>query len=135
MSKSPKNWWNSMKIANIDREIFHIFWTTWGISIKFSGKMWLMIILKVRKNHSVTLPLENTFFEKPQRRSIWPPSRFRVNINFKDVSFVAVFIIVLYEFFIKHKLVFSSFKPNDITHLYTFFSSQYMRYDDSLIKS
>ena len=32
-----------MKIATIDREIFHIFWTTWNILMKFSGKMWLMI--------------------------------------------------------------------------------------------
>ena len=32
-----------MKIANIDREILHIFWTTWGISVKFSGKMCFMI--------------------------------------------------------------------------------------------
>ena len=29
-----------MKIANIEREVLHIFWTTWGISIKLSGKMW-----------------------------------------------------------------------------------------------
>ena len=46
MSETPENWWKSMKIANIDREIFHNFWTTWGVSMKFSGKMWLMIKLK-----------------------------------------------------------------------------------------
>ena len=28
----------SIKIANIDREILHISWTTWAISMKFSGK-------------------------------------------------------------------------------------------------
>ena len=66
MSKNPKNWWRLMKIANIDREILHIFWTTWGISMKFSGKMCLMIILKVTKNQGFTLSLEDTFFEKPQ---------------------------------------------------------------------
>ena len=55
-----------MKIANIDKEIFHNFWTTSGISMKFSGKMWLMIILKVTKNQGLTLSLENTFLEKPQ---------------------------------------------------------------------
>ena len=33
---------SSVKIANI-------FWTTWGNSMKFSGKMWLMIILKATK--------------------------------------------------------------------------------------
>ena len=38
-----------MKVANIQREILHNFWTTWGISMKFSGKMCLMIILKVKK--------------------------------------------------------------------------------------
>ena len=55
-----------MKIANIDREIIRIFWTTWGISMKFSGKMWLMIILKVTKTQLFTLSLEDTFFGKPQ---------------------------------------------------------------------
>ena len=39
-----------MKIVNTDRENVHIFWTIWGLSIKFSGKMWIMIILKVTKN-------------------------------------------------------------------------------------
>ena len=53
-----------MKIADIDREILHIFWTTWGISMKFPGNMWLMIILKVTKNHIFTLSLENKFFNK-----------------------------------------------------------------------
>ena len=39
-----------MKIVNTDTENVHIFWTIWGLSIKFSGKMWIMIILKVTKN-------------------------------------------------------------------------------------
>ena len=34
--------------------------------MKFSGKMCLMIILKVTKNQGFTLSLEDTFFEKPQ---------------------------------------------------------------------
>ena len=63
MSKNPKE---LMKIANIDREILQTFWTTWGISMKFSWKMWLMIILKVTKSQGFTLSLENTFLEKPQ---------------------------------------------------------------------
>ena len=66
MSKNPKNWGKLMKIANIDREFLHIFWTTWGNSIKFSGKMCFKIILKVTKNQGFTLSLEDTFFEKPQ---------------------------------------------------------------------
>ena len=62
-----------MKIVNIDREILHNFWTTWGISMKFSGKMCLMIILKVTKNQGFTLCLEDTIFKKPQGGSNWPP--------------------------------------------------------------
>ena len=42
--------------------------------MKFSGKMCLMIITKVTKNHGFTLCLEDTIFEK----KIDPPSRFRV---------------------------------------------------------
>ena len=53
-------------IANIDREILYNFWATWRILIKFSRKMWLMIILKVKKEQGFTLSLEDTFFEKPQ---------------------------------------------------------------------
>ena len=63
-----------MKIANIDREILHIFWTTWGNSMKFSGKMCFKIISKVTKNQGSTLSTEDTFFKKPQGRgSVWPP--------------------------------------------------------------
>ena len=80
MSKNPKNWWKSMKIANIDRQTLHNFWKTGGISMKFSGKMCLMTILKVTKNQGFTLYLEDTFFGKPQgEEKLTPPSRFRVN--------------------------------------------------------
>ena len=65
MSKNPENWWKSVKIANIDKESLHNFWTTWEISMKFWGKMWPMIILKVTKNVGFTLALEDTFFEEP----------------------------------------------------------------------
>ena len=68
MLKNPKTWWKSMKVAYIGKEILHIFWMTWGISVKFSGKMWLMIILKVIKNQGFTVSLEDTFFEKPRGR-------------------------------------------------------------------
>ena len=70
-----------MKIANVDREILDNFWTTWWISMKISGKMCLMLILKVTKNQGSTLTLEDTIFVKPQGGSNWPPpppSRFRV---------------------------------------------------------
>ena len=61
MSKNPKTQWKFMK--NL---FLHIFWTTWGNSMKFSGKMCLKIILKVTKNQGFTLSLEETFFKKPQ---------------------------------------------------------------------
>ena len=37
-----------------------------GITMKFSGETWCMIILKVTKKPTCTLSLENTFLEKPQ---------------------------------------------------------------------
>ena len=52
-----------MKIVNIDRENLDFFWTTREISMKFSGKMWLMIMLEVTKNQGFTLSLEDTFLE------------------------------------------------------------------------
>ena len=55
-----------MKIVNIEGEILLILWMTRGISMKFSGKMWLMMILKVTKNQGFTLSLEDTVLEKPQ---------------------------------------------------------------------
>ena len=57
-----------MKRANIDGENLHIFWTTWGIlMMTFSGKMWLMIILKLKlkKKQGLILSLKKTFLEKP----------------------------------------------------------------------
>ena len=67
----------------LDRGILHIFRTTWGISMKFSGEMWLKIMLKISKNQGFTLSLEDTFFKKPQEwgrggGQIDTPSRFRV---------------------------------------------------------
>ena len=49
--------------------------------MKFSGKMYFKIILKVTKNQGFTLSLEDTFFEKPQGDRIDTPSRFRVKQN------------------------------------------------------
>ena len=45
-----------MQIVNIDGENLHIFWTTWGVSMKF----W-------EKKQGFTLSLGDTFFGKPQR--------------------------------------------------------------------
>ena len=46
--------------------------------MKFSGKMCLMIILKVTKKQGFTLSLEDTLFEKPQREEfkLNPPNPF-----------------------------------------------------------
>lgn len=38
------------KIVNIELENLHIFWATSWISMEVSGKMWLVINLKVTKN-------------------------------------------------------------------------------------
>ena len=65
-----KNWWKWMKSANIDREILHNFWTTWGVSMNFSAKMWLLIILKVTRKQGFIFYLEDT--------TALPPSRFSV---------------------------------------------------------
>ena len=70
MQKIDENW---LKLANIDREFLHIFWMTWGNSMKFSGKMSLKIILKVTENHIFTLSLEDAIFEKLQAGSNWLP--------------------------------------------------------------
>ena len=36
--------------------------------MKFSGNMWLMIVLKVTRKQGFTISLEDTFFEKSQGR-------------------------------------------------------------------
>ena len=66
-NKKIKKRWKLMKKVNIDREILHISWMTWGITMKFSGKMGLIIILilKVTKSQGFTLSIEDVFFEKP----------------------------------------------------------------------
>ena len=56
-----------MKLINIDGENLHIFWITRGISMKFSGKIWLITILKVTKDQGLTLYLEDTNFRKKHR--------------------------------------------------------------------
>ena len=55
-----------MKTVNTDTENLHIFLTTWGTSMKFWGKMWLIIVLKVTKKQVFTLSLKDTFLEKPK---------------------------------------------------------------------
>ena len=49
-----KNAERLMKIVNTDDGNLHNFQATWGDSMKFSGKMCLMIILKVTKKQGFT---------------------------------------------------------------------------------
>ena len=72
MSKNSENQWKSMKIANIDGESLHTFWTTWGISMKIFGKKWLMIILKVTKKQGFTPSLEDRFLEGGIKEELRP---------------------------------------------------------------
>ena len=69
-----------MKTVNIEENHLHIFWTTWGISIKFSEKIWLKIILKVTKKQGIILCLKNAFLEIWQKGGgqTDPPGLFRV---------------------------------------------------------
>ena len=55
-----------MKIVNIDKENVHSLRTTWGLSMKFSGKMCLMIILKVTKMPGLYPLCRKCRFEKKQ---------------------------------------------------------------------
>ena len=85
MSKIPKKWWKQLILKD------KIFWITCENSMRFLGKMWLMIILKVAKKQRFTLSLENTFLEKPhkgERGSNWPfLSLLRVNMGvFNTIS-------------------------------------------------
>ena len=58
--------------------------------MKFSGKMYLKIILKVTKSQGFTLYLEDTYLEKPQGGvggADWPSlSRFRVKPHRKRLT-------------------------------------------------
>ena len=82
----------AMKIVNIEEKSYHIFRTTWEISIKCSGKMWFMIILKVTKNQDFTISHANTYiFEKTTGRiKMDNPSIFTFKLfpsNVKDLQF------------------------------------------------
>ena len=66
MSKNQMSNVKDLMKIDIDRDGLHIFWTTCGIIVKFSGKTCLMIIWKVTKNQVFILSLEDTFSEKPQ---------------------------------------------------------------------
>ena len=69
-----------MKVVNIKEESLHIFRTSWGISMKFSGMMSFIVILKVIKNQDPILSPKNTFLVKPQGKGQidTPANCFRV---------------------------------------------------------
>ena len=52
--------------------------------MKFSEKMWLMIILKVTKKQDFTLSLEDAYFQKPQGGQTEPPSAVLGLIHFEE---------------------------------------------------
>ena len=58
MSKKSKK---LAKIAKIDEKSLQIIWLTWWISMKFSGKISLMIILKVIKISTWPSPYKHNF--------------------------------------------------------------------------
>ena len=60
MSKNPK----IDKIINIVEENLQLFGMSSGIPMKFSGKMSLMMLLRVTRNQDSTLSLKNMFSEK-----------------------------------------------------------------------
>ena len=57
-------------MVNIETEILHISWTTWGTSIKLPGKMWIIMLLKVTKSQGFTLSSEDTFTAEKMKFSI-----------------------------------------------------------------
>ena len=63
--------------------------------MKFSGKMWLLIIIKVTKKQGFSVSLKNFFLEKPQRGDqIDPsPSPFRVK---SLLQFSLKLIVIVY---------------------------------------
>ena len=76
-----------MKIANIVKESLRIFWTTCEISMKLSGMMWLMIILKVKKlkvtkKQEFTISLADSLKKKTTGGVKLSPSLLRI----KDIS-------------------------------------------------
>ena len=60
-----KKYKNLMKIVIIDEENLHIFRNIWKISMQLSGKICLMITLKVTEKQAFTLSLSRKYsFEK-----------------------------------------------------------------------
>ena len=69
-----------MKIANIDKERIHMFWTTWAISIKLSGEMWLMLLSKVTRKLGLHPHFGRYIFQKSKGESNWPIAFLRLKL-------------------------------------------------------
>ena len=79
--ENVKKYKKLMKLPNLDEQNHDIFRTTWGNLMTFSGKMCLIIILKVTKKQGLSSSVENKVLKKLQGQSNWSPSPslFRVN--------------------------------------------------------
>ena len=63
----------SMKIINIVGENFHIFWMTWGFSMKSWGKIWLMITLRFTKIGFHSVSRKDTFINSQEQFKLTAP--------------------------------------------------------------
>ena len=99
MSENSKNWG-----VNIERENLHSFWTTWGTSIKFSGKTWLNI-KSHKKRQGFTLSLEYTNLEQiTSTVKIWSESNLSKIYNFLILGTGQSFCLSSFLFFLNIKL-------------------------------
>ena len=71
--------------------------------MKFSGKMCLIIILKVTKNQGLTLSLEDKYFEKLQGGDPLPPAVLGLNVRIEKNN-----LSTIHDFF---QIYFSKIKP------------------------
>ena len=96
-----------MKIANIDRESLHIVWTTWAISMKYSGKICLITLLQATKKTKFHPFFKRYIFQKNTGVAIkMTPSLFKIKedieynpglIKFTSTKFLKHF----FDFFLK----------------------------------
>ena len=110
---------NFSVIVYIEQENLYIFWATWGISMKFSSKIWdvtFMIILRVTKKQGFTPSLKKALLEKPQAESNWhPPSLFRVNPMVEQNSIPTVVFNIWTNYDISFRSVYA-FLPTILGH-------------------
>ena len=91
-------------------EILHIFQTAWGISMTFSGKMWLMIIEKSQKIKVSPFVKKIHFLKNHSKEgggSNWPLSRFSVKTQLFIIfsNFSNFFLLVFSHIFIRENMI------------------------------